>query len=258
MRTALFKTSLCVLCVAFGLAASSAWAAFVRWDLDPNDPNQPVDFASHAYAVSEPTFPAYGYDNNGLATPNGAVGTPHELSYRPDPIPAAPISGSISFFGSSMASGPSGLGTTSITFASNWNFVTGTGTYSSILSLTPATFNNFSFTGDGTAVSLTAPVPSLWSLSSGGNSYSFDLLSLGDGHVEQGSIAFTGSGLLHATGFDDTIGSFAMSGTGNDFVYTLSFVTNTAVPEATTLIPVAVLALGAILLELRRRRRATA
>ena len=238
----LFKTSLRVLCAAVGLATSSAWAAFVAWDLNPDQLNQNLRSASRADTVDSYSNTAYGYDNNGLSAPNGPMG----------------ISGSISFFGSSMASGPSGQGTTNVTFGSNWNFVTGTGIYSSILFLTPATFNNFSFTGDGTSVSLTAPVLSLWSLSFAGNSYSFDLLSLTDGHVEQGSIAFTGSGLLHATGYDDTVGSFAMSGTGNDFVYTLSFVTNSAVPEASTLIPVALLALGAIVLELRCRRRATA
>ena len=217
MRTALFKTSLRVLCVAFGLATSSAWAAFVRWDLDPNNPNQPVDFASQANAVSEPTVPAHGYDNNGLAAPNGAVGTPHELSYRFNPLPAAPISGSISFVGSARASGPSGVGTTDVNFGSNWNFLSGTGIYDQILFLTPASFNDFSFTGDGTTVHLTTPLSPLWSLTYNGITYSFDLLSLSDGHVEQGDIAFTGTGLLHATGFDDTIGSFGMTGSGDDF-----------------------------------------
>lgn len=214
-----------VFCVALALTATSAWASFVRWDLNPDNFNP----ASQADAESAP----------------GPVFQ----------VPAAPISGTISFSGTSMASGPSGQGSTTVSFANNWNFVTGTGIYSNILPTTPAAFNSFSFTGDGTSVSLTAPVVSLWSLTYAGNSYSFDLLSLSNGHVVQGAMAFTGAGLLHATGYDDTLGSFSMSGTGNDFTYTLSFVTVSAVPEATSLIPVAMLMIGVMLFEVRRRRR---
>jgi hypothetical protein len=215
-----------VFCVALALAATSAWASFVPWDLNPDNFN-----------------PASQADIESARGPLPQV-------------PAAPISGSISFFGSSMASGPSGQGTTTISFGDNWASVAGIGTYSSIPFMTPAAFNNFSFTGDGTSVSLTAPVVSLWSLAFAGHSYSFDLLSLTNGHVDQGSMAFTGTGLLHATGFDDTLGSFGMTGSGNDFMYTLSFVTVSAVPEATSLVPAALLALSAILLEICRRRRA--
>ena len=165
--------SLRVFCIALALTAPSAWASFVRWDLSPDNFNP----ASQGDTESGPTF---------------------------SQLPTAPISGSISFSGTSMASGPSGQGTTTITFGSNWSSVFGRGTYSNIPFMTPTAFNNFSFTGDGTSVSLTAPVPSLWSLSSGGNSYSFDLLSLTDGHTEQGDMAVTGSGVLHATGYADT------------------------------------------------------
>lgn len=215
--------------LVLGLAVTSAWASLVTWDLNPDDPYRLVDRASQAY--------------------------PESASSTFSQVPVAPISGSISFFGSSMASGPSGQGTTTMSFGDNWNFIIGTGVYSSILFLTPAAFNNFSFTGDGTSVSLTAPVV-LWSLTYGGNSYSFDLLSLTNGHVEQSVMAFTGTGLLHATGYEDTVGTFGMNGSGNDFTYTLSFATNSAVPEGTSLIPAALLALVATLLEVRRRRRA--
>jgi len=219
--------SLRVFCIALALTATSAWASFVRWDLNPDNFNP----ASQGDTESGPTFAQ---------------------------LPTAPISGTISFSGTSMASGPSGQGVTTVSFADNWSFVAGTGIYSSILPGTPAAFNSFSFTGDGTSVSLTAPVVSLWSLTFAGNTYSFDLLSLTNGHVEQGAMGFTGAGLLHATGYDDTLGSFSMSGTGNDFTYTLSFVTVSAVPEATSLIPIAVLMIGVALWETCRRRRATA
>jgi len=149
--------------------------------------------------------------------------------------PSTAITGSASFFGNVTASGASGGGLTSIAFGSNWTFVTGNGSFGSILLGTPAAFNNFSFTGDGTAAVLTAPVLPLWSLTSGGNNFSFNLQSLTNGHTESGAMAFTGMGTLFATGFDPTPASFSMSGTGTSFFYELSFVTNTAVPEPSSI-----------------------
>jgi PEP-CTERM motif len=151
-------------------------------------------------------------------------------------IHAAPISGSASFFGSATASGPSGGGATTITFGANWNFLTGTGFYSGIPQ-TPAAFSNFSFTGDGTGAVLTAPILPLWSFNSGGFNYSFDLQSLSSGHTESGAMAFTGAGTLRTTrpGFDPTPASFGMTGSGTNFNYTLSFVTNSAVPEPSSI-----------------------
>jgi hypothetical protein len=147
-------------------------------------------------------------------------------------IEATPISGSISFFGSATASGSSGPGSTTIDFGTNWDFLTGTGIYSSILFLTPATFNDFSFTGDGLTAALGGPVAPLWSLTYSGNTYSFDLLSLTDAHVDSTAMGFTGTGLLHATGYDNTVASFGLTGTGNNYIFTLSFTTDTAtVPE---------------------------
>jgi hypothetical protein len=154
---------------------------------------------------------------------------------RAQNAPTAAITGSASFFGTASASGPSGGGLTSITFGSNWSFVTGLGLYSGIPSGTPVAFNNFSFTGDGTGAVLTAPVLPLWSFTSSGNNYSFNLQSLTNGHTESGAMAFTGMGTLFATGFDPTPASFSMSGTGTNFVYELSFVTNTAVPEPSSI-----------------------
>jgi len=148
--------------------------------------------------------------------------------------PTTAIAGSASFSGTSTASGPSGMGLTTITFGSNWNFFTGTGLYSGIPQ-TPAAMTDFSFTGDGTGVVLSAPVMPLWSFSSGGNNYSFNLQSLSDGHVVSGAMSFTGMGTLFATGFDSTPASFSMSGTGSNFVFQLSFVTNTAVPEPSSI-----------------------
>jgi hypothetical protein len=107
--------------------------------------------------------------------------------------------------------------------------------YSGIAAGTPTAFNNFSFTGDGTGAVLTAPALPLWSLSYLGNNYSFNLQSLTNGHTESGAMAFTGMGTLFATGYDPTPASFSMSGTGTNFSYQLSFVTNTAVPEPSSI-----------------------
>jgi PEP-CTERM motif len=153
-------------------------------------------------------------------------------------LQAAPISGSASFFGTASASGPSGVGTTTISFGSNWNFLTGTGLYMG-LPQTPATFNGFSFTGDGTGVVLlNPPIAPFWAFSVGGENYSFNLMSLSNGHTEPGAMAFTGMGTLFATGvtnFDPTLASFGMTGSGTNFVFQLSFVTNTAVPEPSSI-----------------------
>ncbi len=149
--------------------------------------------------------------------------------------PTSAITGSASFFGSVTASGASGGGLTSITFGSNWSFVTGLGLYAGIPPGTPVAFNNFSFTGDGTGAVLTAPAMPLWSFSYLGNNYSFNLQGLTNGHTESGAMAFTGMGTLFATGFDATPASFSMSGTGTNFSYELSFVTNTAVPEPSSI-----------------------
>lgn len=155
---------------------------------------------------------------------------------RAENAPTAAITGSASFFGSASASGPSGGGLTSIAFGANWSFVTGIGpVYSGIAAGTPAAFNNFSFTGDGTGAVLTAPALPLWSFSYLGNNYSFNLQSLTNGHTESGAMAFTGMGTLFATGYDPTPASFSMSGTGTNFSYQLSFVTNTAVPEPSSI-----------------------
>jgi hypothetical protein len=157
---------------------------------------------------------------------------------RADDYPNAMISGSASFGGSATASGPSGVGSTTITFSSNWMFLIGTGVTYSGIPASPATFApSFSFTGDGTSAHLTNPALPLWSFTPdmGVHNYSINLTSLSNGHVENGAMSFTGMGTLFATGFDPTVGSFAMSGTGNNFFFQLSFVTNSAIPEPSSI-----------------------
>ena len=173
------------------------------------------------------------------------------------PLHAQAISGSIVFQGSATASGDSSLSSpTTIDFGNNWVFTGGTGDYSAILIFTGATFNDFTFMGDGANAMLTGPVDPLWSISYNGINYSFDLNTLTNGHTESGAMAFTGLGELHETGHADTPGTFALSGTGSNFHFTFDNEQNTAVPEPSALI--GLIAGGVILIGVQRMRRSRA
>ena len=157
---------------------------------------------------------------------------------------AAPISGAIEFFGSATASGPSGTGQTDISFSNPWHTLATTGNYNGVLTGTDTTFNNFSFTGDGTSATLIGSDSPIWTFNFGGSTYSFDLRALTSGHVESGSMAFTGTGIAHITGFADTPASFALQGAGSGFDFTLSSSTTATIPEGGT---TALLVLGLVL-----------
>jgi hypothetical protein len=157
---------------------------------------------------------------------------------------AAPITGAIEFFGSASASGPSGTGQTDISFINPWHSLATTGSYNGVLTGTDTTFNNFSFTGDGTAATLIGNDSPIWTFNFGGSTYSFDLLALTNGHVEAGSMAFTGIGIAHITGFNDTPASFALQGAGSGFDFTLSSSTTATIPEGSTTV---LLVLGLLL-----------
>jgi hypothetical protein len=157
---------------------------------------------------------------------------------------AAPISGAIEFTGSASASGPSGPPTT-IHFDANWAVLVGTGTYMGIAPGTSATFNDFTFTGDGSAAMLTAPDSPIWTFTLGATTYSFDFLAMTNGHTESGSMAFSGTGIAHVTGFDPTPASIAIQGAGSGFHFELSSSTTATIPEGST-IALLVLGLGLI------------
>ena len=147
-------------------------------------------------------------------------------------------------------------------FSPNWSFLVGTGTYNGIPQ-TSATFtSSFSFTGDGNGVVLSAPVIDFWSFTAGGNTYSFELSALTNGHVQSDRMAFTGAGTLFATGFDPTPATFSMDGTGENFSFQLSFVTNTAtgnasVPETGSTLLLLSCSMVALLVCWRRLERPT-
>ena len=116
---------------------------------------------------------------------------------------AQAFSGEIEFFGKARASGPSTGGLVTISFTNpGWKVLAGTDGYAAVPFGTAATFNGFSFTGDGTAATLIGTVTPQWSFTSGGDAYSFDLLALTSAHVESGSMAFTGTGEAFVDGVD--------------------------------------------------------
>ena len=91
---------------------------------------------------------------------------------------------------------------------------------------------------------LTAPDMPAWTFTIGTTTYSFDLLALTEGHVIPGSMAISGTGIAHVTGFDPTPASFALQGAGTNFNFTLSSSTTATIPEGSTTV---LLALGLVL-----------
>jgi len=171
-------------------------------------------------------------------------------------VPNTMITGSVSFFGTTSASGPSGGGLTTISFNPGWVFLNGTGTYAGIPQ-TAATFTpSFSFTGDGNSVVLSAPITNFWTFTFGGNTYSFNLSGLTNGHVQCEAMAFSGGGALVGTGYDATPATFSMNGTGTNFSFELSFVTNTATGAPDTGSTLLLMSFGLIGLFACRRRLA--
>jgi hypothetical protein len=157
---------------------------------------------------------------------------------------AAPISGAIEFGGSATASGPSNGPPVTIHFLDPWHSLAGTGNYASVPFGTAATFNDFTFTGDGTGAMLTVPDMPAWTFAIGATTYSFDLLALTSGHVTAGSMAISGTGIAHLTGFDPTPATFALQGAGTGFNFTLSSSTTATIPEGSTTV---LLVLGLVL-----------
>jgi hypothetical protein len=164
------------------------------------------------------------------------------------------IAGSASFFGGASASGPDCDGCIVTLSFSNNSFVDGTGLYASIPTGTPVAFSSFSFIRQGQNFTLVNPVPMFWAFTFGGNNYSFDLLALSNAHVESSAMALTGTGTLHASGFDPTPAAIGMTAGGTNFVYQLSSVTS-VVPEPTPLALAGFgLAISGAIAYVRRRR----
>lgn len=74
--TRFIKAAFVLLCGSVALVASSAQATVVTWDLNPSGLNQAAGTSSQPFTVSGYTITAYGYDNN------AGTGTLHELFYK--------------------------------------------------------------------------------------------------------------------------------------------------------------------------------
>jgi len=154
---------------------------------------------------------------------------------------AVQITGDIGFFGTASASGASVGPPVTITFTNPWHSLSGTGVYAAVPFNTSATFSNFTFSGDGVSALLSGSVIPEWTFSSGGETFSFDLLSLTNGHVDGPGVngltamAFSGTGTVHGSGaiaFDDTPATWSLEGSGTNFNFTLSSSTTSSIPEA--------------------------
>lgn len=172
---------------------------------------------------------------------------------------AIPITGSVEFFGSATPSGASPGLPISVHFTNPWQTLSGNGVYVGIPFGTSATFTDFSFNGDGALASLVGTVAPLWTFSFGGETYSFDLLALTNGHTEAGSMSFSGTGTAHGSGvtaFDDTPATIALQGSGQNFIFSISTstTTSTGVPDGGTSVGLLGIALVGIAI-LRRQLR---
>ena len=74
--TSFLKTVLFILCGSVAFATFSAQATLVTWNLNPNNLDQSVGSSSNSYAVSGYSITAYGYDNN------SGTGVAHNLFYK--------------------------------------------------------------------------------------------------------------------------------------------------------------------------------
>lgn len=231
MKTAqsnrLVKASLRILCVAFALAATSAWAAFVTWDLNPDNLNESVNSPSHDFTVSGSTITAHGYDNT-----NG-VGSDHVLFFKNDPADTDEHGlGLVNTLHNELQVGPTGVPLHFIQLDLSsilaQGFIHG---QLSVGSVQPGElFNLFGSNTLGTLGILLNAVP----LGSAADNQFMDIPDFGTYHFIS----------VVAAALD---------------VLPVAFQAELApIPEAANLIPVALVAISAILVEVRRRRRAIA
>jgi hypothetical protein len=144
---------------------------------------------------------------------------------------AAAITGEIHFAGLWQPLGGSGTATaTGVDFGSGFQIVlVGTDDFAAVPAGTGASFQNFTFAPFPGSV----PVVPLWSFSDGGVDYSFDLTAVNVAFQSATEIALRGSGILHATGFDDTAADWDFTGNSGSVLF--SFSADNVVPEPTTI-----------------------
>jgi len=152
----------------------------------------------------------------------------------------------------------------------NWNppknaVSTVSGDYSSVHIGKLATFTNFQWNSSTLAITSPAATPFVeWTFTAGSRTYDFMLDSLTTGtitHTKVGrtnvwSVNVLGSGIAQITGFEDTVGVFTVSGTGNAAHLTFNASGTAAgdpVPDGGS--AVALLGIALTGLEILRRKR---
>jgi len=153
---------------------------------------------------------------------------------------AVPITGEINFTGDLQL-----VGGTNLTSATGIDFVAGTtavaatvsGTYASIPTppplgnVTAATFTNFTYNAASNPI-LASTVTNLWQVIYGGSTYSFDMTGI----TLVTATELAGAGVLHATGYDNTLGNFELTTQAGETSGNLSFSATSAVPEPGTMV----------------------
>ncbi len=166
---------------------------------------------------------------------------------------AKAITGDVEFTGTASASGASGVGITTITFANPWFVVGTTGDYSVVPFGTSATFAGFSFTGTGTGATLIGTVTPQWTFTFGGNTYTLNLLTLTSGTVLSGAMEFTGTGTASVNGGDFSPATWGLDGTAaTGFTFRLASSSTSAVPDGGS--AVALLGIALVGVEALRRK----
>jgi hypothetical protein len=171
------------------------------------------------------------------------------------------INGTIGFTSAHNPTGGGGVtqlgGNTTVNFNNPLQVDFGNGDFTG-LEGNNVTFTDFTFDGSGALVG--GPIVPLWTFTTGTATYSFDLLHLASATFMQASgnnaLAVSGEGIIHITGFQDTVATFSIQASGGGFTFDILRASNTAngqaVPDAGS--AVSLLGLGLLGLEVLRRK----